>query len=270
MLTVSEKAVGRSAGDIELLYRRREKLVSWYTLRALTYGRDKLIALSGVAKVMSDQFGGDDDNMYLAGLWEKDLLRGLMWYVFFAGRKDKKPSEYYTPSWSWASVDGPIEYDLFLECVRSEDLIPETGICRAESTLQDGDPFGRVSGGREVLCGPLKKTAWIRDPGSSNPTEILSEERVNRALKERDGRGIAQIYVDTNLDIPDSTVYCLRLFRSRARQGQPERLYGLILHPAGPDKEEYIRVGCFRAENQTESSQNNHSEAWVAFEGGLS
>jgi hypothetical protein len=69
---------------------------------------------------------------YMAGLWEQDLFRGLAWkrvepaeriqtgYRSYIAAKAKRnlptgacnpPVEYRAPSWSWASVNGPIEVD---------------------------------------------------------------------------------------------------------------------------------------------------------------
>ncbi|KAL6405857.1 heterokaryon incompatibility protein [Ilyonectria robusta] len=65
---------------------------------------------------------------YLAGIWECDLVRGLLWrpcYTFQAGSKGKipvtrpKPTRLTSesgpvvraPSWSWAAVEGPIAQD---------------------------------------------------------------------------------------------------------------------------------------------------------------
>jgi hypothetical protein len=84
--------------------------VTDYSPRQLTFPSDKLPAISGLAS----KFHGiaeacNRGSRYLAGLWEKDLMMELSW------RLDTKqesfhpiPREYRAPSWSWASVDGPI------------------------------------------------------------------------------------------------------------------------------------------------------------------
>ena len=52
-------------------------IIEQYSNCELTHIQDKLIALCGVAKILSPSLGGK----YLAGLWESDLLRGLLWQV---------------------------------------------------------------------------------------------------------------------------------------------------------------------------------------------
>ncbi|ETS73598.1 hypothetical protein PFICI_14544 [Pestalotiopsis fici W106-1] len=66
----------------------------------------KLPALAGSAEIFRRATG----NTYVAGLWRETLLVDLCWY-----RKDfrseKNSSSQNAPSWSWASVDGGVEYD---------------------------------------------------------------------------------------------------------------------------------------------------------------
>lgn len=74
--------------------------VAPYSTRELTKLRDRLPALSGLASKFSLRL---KDN-YLAGLWERDLITGLAWTTLQPGRN--LPDR--APSWSWASVEGPI------------------------------------------------------------------------------------------------------------------------------------------------------------------
>lgn len=84
---------------------RDEHLKLWHDLlwnygkRKLTKASDKLPAISGVARLISERLGDDD---YLAGLWRNSLIEDLLWQ----GLKVHRVAEYRAPSWSWASVDG--------------------------------------------------------------------------------------------------------------------------------------------------------------------
>jgi hypothetical protein len=69
----------------------------------LTYPTDKLSGLSGLAKVFMRYLKDD----YLAGIWKRDLLRGVLWLAF--GEVKVSPN-YRAPSWSWASVDCSLSY----------------------------------------------------------------------------------------------------------------------------------------------------------------
>ena len=103
------------------LDRKWTEVISQYSRCELTKAQDKLIAISGVAKVLADRF----DDTYVAGLWQSNLVGGLCWRVPKMRRttQDLIPSGLYArrweisrrlegngaPSWSWASVDGEIE-----------------------------------------------------------------------------------------------------------------------------------------------------------------
>jgi hypothetical protein len=74
----------------------------------LTFGRDKLVAISGFAQLIQEE----NQDLYLAGLWWNDIELQLL-------RSQRLPGggfqggEYRAPSWSWASVDegeGGVDY----------------------------------------------------------------------------------------------------------------------------------------------------------------
>jgi hypothetical protein len=78
-------------------------MVAEYTNRKLTFATDKLPALSGLASAVAEH----DQGKYLAGIWWEDLAFGICWKkVSLLSKYD----EYIAPSWSWASVEGPIEF----------------------------------------------------------------------------------------------------------------------------------------------------------------
>jgi hypothetical protein len=62
----------------------REVYVFWweavkvYSKCELSREEDKLVAISGLAKEVNRALGGQDQ--YLAGLWRRDMLSGLLWY----------------------------------------------------------------------------------------------------------------------------------------------------------------------------------------------
>lgn len=77
-------------------------LVREYSNCLLTNRDDKLPAFSGVA----DHFGETTGDQYLAGLWRLRILQLLDWWVSQPCKR--LSSEYRAPSWSWASLDGPV------------------------------------------------------------------------------------------------------------------------------------------------------------------
>lgn len=111
-------------------------LVKSYSQCALTKPADKLPAFAGLAKLFQ-QATGDE---YLAGLWRSRLLEGLDWRVEEPGAKSS--GEYWAPSWSWASVDGPLRPEL--PSAFSTQLAE---VIDAEIELRGPEPTGPVSGG---------------------------------------------------------------------------------------------------------------------------
>ncbi|KAH6879498.1 heterokaryon incompatibility protein-domain-containing protein, partial [Thelonectria olida] len=86
-------------------------VVEKYSHRQLTNADDLFAALEGIAVVFAekDMFG-----KYCCGLWEDNFLRHLLW---FCSRPDdgsqgiphRRPEKYRAPTWSWASIHGPVE-----------------------------------------------------------------------------------------------------------------------------------------------------------------
>nr|OQO27333.1 hypothetical protein B0A51_07587 [Rachicladosporium sp. CCFEE 5018]OQO30178.1 hypothetical protein B0A51_03522 [Rachicladosporium sp. CCFEE 5018] len=61
--------------------------------------KDILVALAGIA----ERFGRSYEHQYVAGLFEAHLPYDLLWQ-----HKGERSEIYRAPTWSWASIDGPI------------------------------------------------------------------------------------------------------------------------------------------------------------------
>jgi hypothetical protein len=153
--------VGVSTGSIRRGIRWRGgwlSLVEDYSRRKLTVSLDKLTALAGVAKVVAEE---THDNYY-AGLWGRHILEDLCWRTYpqeemlIPGeellRKGaslglvSKPAEYRAPSWSWASIDGPVRF----EPLSFPTLTASAISC---TTVPTGlDKYGRVASGKLELA----------------------------------------------------------------------------------------------------------------------
>ncbi|ESZ98430.1 hypothetical protein SBOR_1092 [Sclerotinia borealis F-4128] len=83
------------------------ELVREYSQLSITHQSDRLIALIGVATQFQEKVKCGS----LAGLWDLDIAKGLMWnitgYDYMRGKMNikrvRKPFT-FAPSWSWASV----------------------------------------------------------------------------------------------------------------------------------------------------------------------
>lgn len=147
----------------EDIYSRWLKAVELYSARNLTYEFDKLPAISGMAAAVIEIM---EDDVYLAGIWGKYLIRGLLWMpaLLDAGAPTPKRA-LHIPSWSWASYCGPITFHASLadrtdhphnmaRCL--VDILEGGGVTaevkhlaniEAETSISGLDRFGSVSGG---------------------------------------------------------------------------------------------------------------------------
>jgi hypothetical protein len=156
---------GQLAGDHDLTDNERANLqlddvwtmaVRDYSCTDLTFAKDRLMALSGIANVVRAALR----ERYIAGLWivagsnnwHSQLPEQLGWKVVDGKRSDGTASrrfkEYCAPSWSWASVDGVIEMKTrvnqnrdYQACVQSVDIELEN----------DSNETGRVQAGSNLV-----------------------------------------------------------------------------------------------------------------------
>ncbi|KXX76935.1 hypothetical protein MMYC01_206153 [Madurella mycetomatis] len=146
----------RFLGHVRLLW---TCLVKEYTACGLTIPSDKLIAISGVAKYVAALLQGD----YVAGMWRSHLEGELLWYVIQSGLpgKTSRPAQYRAPSWSWASIDGPVQpgwSSVSHSLIKVEEVHLE---------YLTGDVFGAVTRGWLRLRGALKQLQLVRNSLSS-------------------------------------------------------------------------------------------------------
>lgn len=79
-------------------------VAAWFTLlesysrTKITKSSDRLVAFSGVARVIEDKYS----LTYVAGMWKEHFPQNLLWEALYPG--EKLPTS-ITPSWSWASME---------------------------------------------------------------------------------------------------------------------------------------------------------------------
>lgn len=136
-------------------------LVTEFSQRNFTVPSDKLPAISALTRRFGDPLSTRLG--YVAGLWAEDLGCGLAWSIQRATTTatattggqmmmQQKPDrlkgllEYRAPSFSWASVDAPVEfYDNTLSYY--EKPYEESHVLDFAIELAGSDPFGNVKGG---------------------------------------------------------------------------------------------------------------------------
>ncbi|KAH8901357.1 HET-domain-containing protein [Thozetella sp. PMI_491] len=138
------------------------KIVEDYTARRLSNPTDKFPAIASLAaRYQTVTVQGDH---YLAGLWESDLMKHLLWKPV-SGVKITRPASYPAPSWSWAALDGPLHYANREN--DSTEWIAQMRACQVVHT-NPANPFGPVSGAELTIYGPLLQVSchWVKSDWS--------------------------------------------------------------------------------------------------------
>ncbi|KAK3299641.1 heterokaryon incompatibility protein-domain-containing protein [Chaetomium fimeti] len=165
------------------MFRLWYDLVENYSPRQFTNPGDRLVAVSGLAKVFGDAIRSED---YFAGLWKSDMIRGLMWYIEGATLIPRSPLDNDVfPTWSWASAGcGLVNHD------HKDWNIPLSRVENAQVDLVDKrQPFGPLKTGSAntiTLTGRLKRLprlynkAWECEDASMSALERHLSEMVER------------------------------------------------------------------------------------------
>lgn len=178
-----------------LMKRDWREIIQEYTRdRQLGLPEDKLAAISAIAMVHTKSAR----KTYIAGLWKEDLPIDLCWWV--QGPPPKLGStRYRAPSWSWASVDGPIFFkDAYLSHMShsvAEDKPRVIDVTVIPARL--GTEYTQLESASLVLMGALGLRADLED---------LIADRVPAGDVNPDGpEGIKNGWLSTQYDTHKAT-----------------------------------------------------------------
>jgi hypothetical protein len=141
-----------SLNQNDACFRIWASVVNGYSGTTLTNTTDKLIAISGIAKSFADVTG----QTYVAGMWRESLEHALIWRnpdraaCEVNGTLLSQPTTWRAPSWSWASVDGPVQV---WSNTSDHLLISVQDVVLTHATE---DEMGLLTGGWLDLRGALK------------------------------------------------------------------------------------------------------------------
>lgn len=131
------------------------RLVDIYSHCEMTKEEDKLVALSGIVKEIQSK----RDARYLAGMWSTSLFEDMLWRV----RRPRVPKHWRAPTWSWACVDGIINWPRYLNADQKLAQHPAV-IMDTETKHPTSDHTGEVISASMRIRGPLLSiTMQIRD-----------------------------------------------------------------------------------------------------------
>lgn len=209
-------------------------IVRQYTRGELSKPGDKLVAISGIAKLMQRYLGGEDE--YVAGLWKRHLVHQLLWEVE-SKQAVQRPEEYRAPSWSWAAVDGEIRQpygDRYYQQERTQVV----SILSVEVLSQSGDKFLEIRSGSLRLAGLLSKAYYHRVMRSARP--------MGRLVMNGDTIHEGVALLDLKLpDRNDRLMYCMPLLQWKHENNQQTYTRGLLLSPTAQKSGVYARGGVF-------------------------
>lgn len=244
----------------DVAYKAWRRIIGKYSSCQLSHESDKLVAASGLAKAFAQHLRGEGmETEYLAGLWRGYLVDELLWYRRpgkraplsrddnIGGGKSKnmdqtggrRPKEYRAPSWSWASIDGPIEWPVglwFAQVIR---------VARVTSTRVDllddcvgvvPDPTMRVKYGEVTL-----QTYLVEQ------TRMPAEFRIQQ-LFDVEGEEVETL----NEQLLFAPLYLIY------DEGWGRWNFGLILVEVGKDdgRQKFKRVGMFRVNMKSKEEED--------------
>lgn len=192
------------------------KAVHAYSIGDLTFrSKDKLMAIAGIAELV-----GFPASSYLAGMWRENLADQLAWMTCFHAPEQgtRNVIEYRAPSWSWASIDGPVHFGPMRKGANVEVL-------DAHTVLQDSNnAYGPVLSGFIRLRGMLAHVQFQEKYENGSTEKYLGEARTG-------------IYMDGEQSAFDNDCFFLPL--------NHRYVHGLIIRPTGKQRGEYERCGIF-------------------------
>ncbi|RMZ88043.1 hypothetical protein DV736_g4729, partial [Chaetothyriales sp. CBS 134916] len=118
--------------------------------------QDRILAVAGLAKEVGQiltqrmrkaVMGGVNHEMYMAGLWLRDLHHGLLWEEDYSAPPWKR-SVTQAPSWSWASLMTPVRWAQKDKEAKQELRV--LGFCQTSQDSHDHEPEYVVEGGWPV------------------------------------------------------------------------------------------------------------------------
>lgn len=249
-----------------------EALMNTYTRMNLTYpGKDKLVAVAGILQLLESHYG---DTM-VAGLRKSMLPNSLMWTTQISGKKQlasRAQGEYRAPSWSWASMDGPIVF----HSSRVTDTPVATVLDCKIDLVDPSNHLGLIKSGSLTLQGPASYNPVFRNPSMWRPGKhtYITHERSGVVVRaatiyfddpdtdaENMPQGTIMLVVNTSFGIK-----CLLLQPCQDRYQSHESASSDTGPQSGPETSLYSRIGVVQlhGEDFEKKSGNIGKQEWLS------
>ncbi|KAI0377970.1 heterokaryon incompatibility protein-domain-containing protein [Hypomontagnella monticulosa] len=254
----------------QILGRLWPQIVEKYSWTTLTYESDRLVAISGLARLVASRVPDD----YLAGLWKRRILFELCWskvskVPWLERETTVRPGRHgrlsHAPSWSWASSPYPIRmYEIGgsksnneppnLYSFQAPGVKPLAYLQDSHVTPLGPDIFGQIQSASITLTSyliPLDSIDRISGSGrlSLSMVKLVDPDQIRSCNGEN-----CYIYLDSPPGSHDTALprFLLPLL---LQVNSINVMYGLIIQqqpdiPEDPESTEphdvrYIRIGMF-------------------------
>lgn len=151
---------------------RWHEIVQEYSGLRMTFQKDALPALSGLAKQMSEHREGEQ---YVAGLWDSTIFVDMLWAA--QSGSGRRPKEWRGPSWSWVSTTAAVTY-VQASVFAIVNLYPE--IVDSNVRVMSEDRFSQV-----------KKPTWIKIKSA-----VFTGAKVRYVQKQAEDSESRQAWID--------------------------------------------------------------------------
>ncbi|KAH7090773.1 heterokaryon incompatibility protein-domain-containing protein [Paraphoma chrysanthemicola] len=214
--------------------KRWRTVVQEYSPLRLTFAKDRLPALAGLAHQFAEHRPGDT---YLAGVWRRTLFADMLWTAFPG---PAAPLQIWrAPSWSWACIQGAIRY----RAKRDKYIISFPELVEAYCESSGVDSMGEVKPGAYLV---LKGQVIISVPEGTG----MAQSRLSSASSQL---RFCDYYPDRKDGVSNHvrtacggirtspTTYSLRLARDEC--AVPATEYFLVLEAVDACANVYRRIG---------------------------
>jgi hypothetical protein len=236
-------------------------MIRSYTNAELTFTKDKLVAISGLAS--QRQSLKPNPSGYVAGMWEDHLPASLLWTredMFDGEYLPRRLKDINIPSWSWAGLNCPIDVSWTLYDSNRADIA-------SIQTFDDRTQYKylqSMTGNVLTIDAPLGQITWEEkstwnERAKQNHGYHVSNVQDSVISRNLPNQEISMVSDNTyNVIIFDALeeddfldfIWCLPIYigkgNNRFEEGDSEShaLYGLVINRVSEDT--YRRVGAFR------------------------
>lgn len=217
-----------------------QTLCAHYSHRELTFPEDNLPAISGMASKIARKV----ESEYLAGLWGNNLVHDLFWQTTAGVTEPKRPKKYRAPSWSWASLDGSINWPYGPLSSSCSECKMFCSVLDVRTTPMGLDPYGAVKDGFLKVRGVYEQV----------DVRLIGGDRYQHPWRlHHQGKEIGHVNLDIETDgmrvrDRENLYSALLVSHCKSREDSKPLVRGLLLEKNGRKRQghnEFERVGIF-------------------------